>query len=60
LDSVDASTVAPLRRSFGHSYVYDCVQVIGDMEDIVLNGLAPKDRGLLASPAGAFGWQFPE
>jgi esterase/lipase superfamily enzyme len=25
LDSVDASTVAPLRRSFGHSYVYDCV-----------------------------------
>jgi len=60
LDSVDASTVAPLRRAFGHSYVYDCVQVIGDMEDIVLNGLSPKDRGLLAVPDKEFGWKFPK
>jgi esterase/lipase superfamily enzyme len=60
LDSVDASTVAPLRRAFGHSYVYDCVEVIGDMEDIVLKGLSPKDRGLLAVSDKEFGWKFPK
>jgi esterase/lipase superfamily enzyme len=60
LDSVDASTVAPLRRAFGHSYVYDCAEVIGDMEDIVLNGLSPQDRGLLPLGNKQFGWKFPK
>jgi esterase/lipase superfamily enzyme len=60
LDSVDASGVAPVRRAFGHSYVYDCAEVIGDMEDIVLNGLSPKDRGLLPIANKDFGWKFPK
>jgi esterase/lipase superfamily enzyme len=60
LDSVDASPVAPIRRAFGHSYVYDSAEVIGDMEDIVLNGLAPKERGLLSLPDSDFGWKFPK
>lgn len=60
LDSIDASMIAPMRRAFGHSYVCDNAQVIGDMEDIVLHGLPPPDRGLLAIPQSNGGWSFPE
>ena len=61
LDSVDASTVAPMKRAYGHSYVCDSALVIGDMEDLVLKGLTPKDRGLVAVPdTSQFGWQFPK
>lgn len=59
LDAIDASMIAPIRRAFGHSYVCDNAQVIGDMEDIVLHGLPPKDRGLLAIPNTTYGWSFP-
>lgn len=60
LDSVDASGVASIRRAFGHSYVYDSAAVIGDMEDIVLKSLPPKDRGLVGVPDTQFGWKFPK
>lgn len=60
LDSIDASMIAPMRRAFGHSYVCDNAQVVGDMEDIVLHGLAPHDRGLLAIPQLSGGWSFPK
>jgi esterase/lipase superfamily enzyme len=61
LDSVDASAAAPMRRAYGHSYVCDSAQVIGDMEDIVLNRLPPKDRGLVAIPdTSQSGWKFPK
>jgi esterase/lipase superfamily enzyme len=58
LDSIDASMIAPMRRAYGHSYVCDSAAVIGDMEDIVLHGLAPQERGLLAIPKTPFGWTF--
>lgn len=58
LDSVDASLTAPMRRAYGHSYVCDSAEVIGDMEDIVLHGLPPQERGLLALPKTQFGWTF--
>jgi esterase/lipase superfamily enzyme len=60
LDSIDASIIAPLRRAFGHSYVCDNAQVIGDMEDIVLHRLPPGERGLLAIPNTSYGWSFPK
>lgn len=60
LDSVDASAAAPMRRAYGHSYVSDSIQVLGDMQDLVLKGLAPKDRGLVPVPqAEELGWKFP-
>jgi esterase/lipase superfamily enzyme len=61
LDSVDASMAAPMKRAYGHSYVCDSALVIGDMEDLVLKGLTPKDRGLVPVPdTSQFGWQFPK
>jgi esterase/lipase superfamily enzyme len=60
LDSIDASMIAPMRRAFGHSYVCDNAQVIGDMEDIILHGLPPHDRGLLTIPQTSGGWSFPK
>lgn len=60
LDSIDASAAAPMRRAYGHSYVSDSVQVLGDMQDLVLKGLAPKSRGLLPIPqTEEFGWKIP-
>jgi esterase/lipase superfamily enzyme len=60
LDSIDASTAAPIRRAYGHSYVSDSPQVIGDMQDIVLKKLTPKDRGLVAIPdTSEYGWRLP-
>lgn len=61
LDSVDASAAAPMRRAYGHSYVSDSAQVLGDMQDLVLKGLAPKDRGLLPIPnTSNSGWRLPK
>jgi esterase/lipase superfamily enzyme len=61
LDSVDASAAAPMRRAYGHSYVSDSSQVLGDMQDLVLKGLAPKDRGLLPIPnTSHYGWKIPK
>lgn len=60
LDSVDASAAAPMKRAYGHSYVSDSMQVLGDMQDLVLKGFAPKDRGLLPIPqTDDFGWKMP-
>jgi len=61
LDSVDASAAAPMRRAYGHSYVSDSTQVLGDMQDLVLKRLTPKDRGLLPIPqTNEFGWKIPQ
>ena len=61
LDSVDASAAAPMRRAYGHSYVSDSSQVLGDMQDLVLKGLAPKDRGLQPIPnTFDYGWKIPK
>lgn len=60
LDSVDASAAAPMLRAYGHSYVSDSAQVLGDMQDLVLKGFTPKDRGLLPIPqTDDFGWTIP-
>jgi esterase/lipase superfamily enzyme len=60
LESVDASSAAPVRRAFGHSYVSDSPQVIGDMQDIVLKRFRPPARGLTAIPGTSDrGWKFP-
>lgn len=60
LDSVDASAAAPMLRAYGHSYVSDSAQVLGDMQDLVLKGFTPKDRGLLPIPQTEdFGWTMP-
>jgi esterase/lipase superfamily enzyme len=61
LDSVDASTAAPMRRAYGHSYVSDSAQVLGDMEDLMLKQLSPTDRGLDAiQDTAGFGWRIPK
>ena len=60
LDSVDASGVAPMRRAYGHSYVSDSAQVLGDMQDVVLKSLPPANRGLLPLPnTDSNGWAIP-
>ena len=60
LDSIDASTTAPMRRAFGHSYVSDSAQVLGDMQDVILKRLRPVDRGLqpIANTSDR-GWRIP-
>ena len=60
LDSIDASTTAPMRRAFGHSYVSDSAQVLGDMQDVILKRLQPSSRGLEPIPNTADrGWRIP-
>jgi esterase/lipase superfamily enzyme len=60
LDSVDASNAAPMRRAFGHSYISDSAQVLGDMQDVILNRLPPKDRGLQELlNTNNRGWRIP-
>ena len=60
LDSVDASAAAPMKRAYGHSYVCDSAQVIGDMQDLILKGLKPVERGLLPVPGTLqAGWKIP-
>jgi esterase/lipase superfamily enzyme len=61
IDSVDASNAAPGRRAFGHSYVSDSMEVLGDMQDVVLQHLAPGSRGLepIAGSDGN-GWRIPK
>lgn len=60
LDSIDASATAPMRRAFGHSYISDSAQVLGDMQDIVLKRLQPSNRGLepIANTSNR-GWRIP-
>jgi esterase/lipase superfamily enzyme len=60
LDSVDATAAAPMKRAYGHSYVCDSAQVIGDMQDLILKGLKPAERGLLLLPGTLqLGWKIP-
>jgi esterase/lipase superfamily enzyme len=61
LDSVDASAAAPMKRAYGHSYVSDSALVLGDMQDVVLKGLPPKDRALVPIPnTSNLGWKIPK
>jgi esterase/lipase superfamily enzyme len=60
LDSIDASTAAPMRRAFGHAYVSDSAQVVGDMQDVILKRLNPAQRGLEPIPnTSDYGWRIP-
>ena len=59
LDSVDASAAAPVRRAYGHSYVSDSALVLGDMQDLILKGLSPLNRGLIpVANTGNSGWKI--
>ena len=59
LDSVDASAAAPVRRAYGHSYVSDSALVLGDMQDLILKGLTPLNRGLIpVANTGNSGWKI--
>jgi esterase/lipase superfamily enzyme len=46
MDTIDASAVAPLRRAFGHSYVFDSPRVIRDVEALLQLRLPASKRGL--------------
>jgi hypothetical protein len=49
-----------MKRAYGHSYVCDSAQVIGDMQDLILKGLKPVERGLLPVPGTLqAGWKIP-
>jgi esterase/lipase superfamily enzyme len=47
-DTIDASAVAPLLRSFGHSYVLDSSVVLNDVEDVFVWHRPASDRILRA------------
>ena len=60
LDTIDASATAPMRRAYGHSYVSDSAQVLGDMQDLIVKRLKPQDRGLDPIPnTSSRGWRIP-
>jgi esterase/lipase superfamily enzyme len=61
LISVDASTAAPMRREYGHSYVCDSLAVVNDMADALLKELTPGERGLEPiSNSSGYGWKIPQ
>lgn len=45
-NTIDASTAAPVWRSFGHSYVFDSAKVIGDVEDSLVWRRVFSERSL--------------
>jgi hypothetical protein len=57
--TIDASKVAPLARSFGHSYILDSATVLNDIEDVVVWQRGITERSLI--PFGVAPnayWQF--
>lgn len=45
-ETVDATTAAPMRRGYGHSYVTDSPRVIRDMQALIFLKRAAQARGL--------------
>lgn len=45
-ETVDASSVAPIRRAWGHSYVVDSPRVISDIQAILYQRRSARQRGL--------------
>jgi esterase/lipase superfamily enzyme len=45
-DTIDASAVAPILRGYGHSYVIDNPELLGDLRKWIAEGSAPGKRGL--------------
>lgn len=43
---VDSSGASPMRRAWGHSYVFDSRIVLGDLSDVILNRRGAAERGL--------------
>ena len=48
-DSIDASSVSTLARTYGHSYLVDSVSVIQDIRSLIQEKFAVKQRGLRAA-----------
>jgi esterase/lipase superfamily enzyme len=46
VDTVDASSVAPMLKGYGHSYVIDNPLLRVDLRRWIVQGLAPEQRGL--------------
>jgi hypothetical protein len=45
-ETIDASSVSPSRRSFGHSYVVDSVKVLGDIAETIDLRYSAEQRNL--------------
>ena len=45
-DTIDCSKIAPIRRSWGHSYLFDSSSVIADLEDSLIGGKEAARRRL--------------
>lgn len=61
METVDASAVAPRRRAYGHSYVFDSPRVIHDIEALLQLGLPAAKRGLpRAGGPPPTHWAFPK
>ena len=45
-ETIDCSKIAPLRRSWGHSYLFDSSSVIADLEDALIGGKEASRRRL--------------
>jgi esterase/lipase superfamily enzyme len=52
IDVVDASAIAPMRRSWGHSYLWDNPAVAGDFGRLINEGRGAAQRALKAVTAG--------
>jgi esterase/lipase superfamily enzyme len=45
-ETIDCSKIAPLRRAWGHSYLFDSSSVIADLGDALIGGKEAAKRGL--------------
>jgi len=45
-DTIDVSTMAPMRRAWGHSYVFDNIKILADIEDSVVWQRSFSERSL--------------
>jgi esterase/lipase superfamily enzyme len=58
-ETIDCSKIAPLRRAWGHSYLFDSSSVIADLEDTLIGGKdAAKRRLTRAGVAPALYWML--
>jgi esterase/lipase superfamily enzyme len=55
-ETIDASGVAPLLRSFGHSYVVDSAKVLGDIAETITLHFNADQRSLLRQGAPPAAW----
>lgn len=50
-EMVDSSGVSTIYRGFGHSYVVDSTEVLGDIGNVIAQGKAAAERGLVKKGA---------